>query len=63
VPVVMMSAPRTNELDKVRGTNAGAKTIQVKKPFGHSELLARVEGLPSQGGTEADSPHIMPTAS
>jgi DNA-binding response OmpR family regulator len=41
VPVVMLTA-RTQELDKVRGLQAGADDY-VTKPFGRQELLARIE--------------------
>jgi len=41
VPVLMLSA-KAEELDKVRGLQAGADDY-VTKPFGRQELLARVE--------------------
>jgi DNA-binding response OmpR family regulator len=43
VPVLMLSA-KAEELDKVRGLQAGADDY-VTKPFGRQELLARVERL------------------
>jgi DNA-binding response OmpR family regulator len=43
VPVLMLTA-QTQEVDKVRGLNAGADGYMTK-PFGRQELLARVEAL------------------
>jgi DNA-binding response OmpR family regulator len=43
VPVLMLTA-RTQELEKVRGLSAGADDY-VAKPFGMSELVARVEAV------------------
>jgi DNA-binding response OmpR family regulator len=43
VPVLMLTA-QTQEIDKVRGLNAGADGYMTK-PFGRQELLARVEAL------------------
>src|SRR5229473_3840428 len=43
VPVLMLTA-RSDELEKVRGLQAGADDYMTK-PFGRQELLARVEAL------------------
>jgi DNA-binding response OmpR family regulator len=43
VPVLMLTA-RETELERVRGLQAGADDYMVK-PFGHQELLARVQAL------------------
>jgi DNA-binding response OmpR family regulator len=43
VPVLMLTA-RAGELDKVRGLSGGADDY-VAKPFGHQELVARVQAL------------------
>jgi DNA-binding response OmpR family regulator len=43
VPVLMLTA-QAEEVDKVRGLNAGADGYMTK-PFGRQELLARVEAL------------------
>ena len=43
VPVLMLTA-RASELEKVRGLKAGADDY-VGKPFGHQELLARIETI------------------
>jgi DNA-binding response OmpR family regulator len=50
VPVLMLSA-RGTEIDKVRGLKAGADDY-VTKPFGRSELLARVEALLRRRGAD-----------
>ena len=43
VPVLMLTA-RAEELEKVRGLSGGADDY-VAKPFGHQELVARVQAL------------------
>lgn len=43
VPVLMLTG-RATEMEKVRGLKAGADDYVVK-PFGHQELLARIEAL------------------
>lgn len=43
VPVIMLTA-RTAEVDRVRGLRAGADDY-LPKPFGHQELVARIEAL------------------
>jgi DNA-binding response OmpR family regulator len=43
VPVLMLTA-RAEELDRVRGLSGGADDY-VAKPFGHQELVARVQAL------------------
>jgi DNA-binding response OmpR family regulator len=43
VPVIMVTA-RANELERVRGLQAGADDY-VTKPFGRQELIARVQAL------------------
>ena len=43
VPVLILTA-RATEMEKVRGLKAGADDYVVK-PFGHQELLARIEAL------------------
>src|SRR5262245_12347999 len=43
VPVLMLTA-RAEELEKVRGLSGGADDY-VSKPFGHQELVARVQAL------------------
>lgn len=43
VPVIMLTA-HASELDRVRGLRAGADDY-LPKPFGHQELVARVEAL------------------
>jgi DNA-binding response OmpR family regulator len=55
VPVLMLTA-HGRESDKVRGLNAGADDY-LTKPFGNSELAARVEALlrrPRSGQPEAE---------
>src|SRR6478672_11215026 len=47
VPIVMLTV-RDDELDKVRGLEAGADDY-VTKPFGHLELLARVRAVLRRG--------------
>jgi DNA-binding response OmpR family regulator len=51
VPVLMLTA-RGNELERVRGLQAGADDYVVK-PFGRQELVARVQALLRRGGREA----------
>jgi DNA-binding response OmpR family regulator len=43
VPVLMLSA-RDGEIERVRGLNGGADDY-VPKPFGHQELIARINAL------------------
>jgi DNA-binding response OmpR family regulator len=56
VPVLMLTA-RETELERVRGLKGGADDYVVK-PFGHQELLARVQALlrraQSAGGVTAE---------
>lgn len=55
VPVLMLTA-RTAELERVRGLRGGADDYVVK-PFGHQELLARVQALLRRSGARrADAP-------
>jgi DNA-binding response OmpR family regulator len=49
VPVLMLTA-RETELERVRGLQAGADDYVVK-PFGHQELVARVQALLRRAGT------------
>jgi DNA-binding response OmpR family regulator len=51
VPVLMLTA-RGEELERVRGLQAGADDYVVK-PFGRQELVARVQALLRRGGREA----------
>jgi DNA-binding response OmpR family regulator len=51
VPVLMLTA-RGDELERVRGLQAGADDYVVK-PFGRQELLARVQALLRRAGREA----------
>jgi DNA-binding response OmpR family regulator len=51
VPVLMLTA-RGEELERVRGLQAGADDYVVK-PFGRQELLARVQALLRRAGREA----------
>ena len=43
-PVLMLTAARTREIDKVKGLELGADDY-VTKPFGASELMARVKAI------------------
>jgi DNA-binding response OmpR family regulator len=52
VPVLMLTT-QGEELDRVRGLQAGADDY-VPKPFGRQELLARVEALLRRAGRPAD---------
>jgi DNA-binding response OmpR family regulator len=55
VPVLMLSA-HEGEMERVRGLQAGADDYVVK-PFGHQELLARVQSCLRRGsGREEDHP-------
>jgi DNA-binding response OmpR family regulator len=51
VPVLMLTA-RGDELERVRGLQAGADDYVVK-PFGRQELVARVQALLRRGAREA----------
>ena len=51
VPILMLTA-RGDELDRVRGLQAGADDYVIK-PFGRQELLARVQALLRRAGREA----------
>jgi DNA-binding response OmpR family regulator len=51
VPVIMLTA-RGEELERVRGLQAGADDY-VTKPFGRQELLARVQALLRRSGSRA----------
>jgi DNA-binding response OmpR family regulator len=51
VPVLMLTA-RGDELERVRGLQAGADDYVVK-PFGRQELVARVQALLRRSGREA----------
>jgi DNA-binding response OmpR family regulator len=51
VPVLMLTA-RGDELERVRGLQAGADDYVVK-PFGRQELVARVQALLRRAGPEA----------
>lgn len=59
VPILMLTA-RSQEVDKVRGLNAGADDY-VTKPFGVSELVARVRALlrRSQANLGAEKPFAI----
>jgi DNA-binding response OmpR family regulator len=52
VPVLMLTA-RATELERVRGLKGGADDYVVK-PFGHQELVARVQALLRRAGTRAE---------
>ena len=52
VPVLMLTA-RETELERVRGLQGGADDYVVK-PFGHQELLARVQALLRRSGSRAE---------
>jgi DNA-binding response OmpR family regulator len=52
VPVLMLTA-RGDELERVRGLQAGADDYLVK-PFGRQELVARVQALLRRGGRAAE---------
>jgi len=54
VPVIMLTA-RGEELERVRGLQAGADDY-VTKPFGRQELLARVQALLRRSGGRAAEP-------
>jgi len=55
VAVLMLTA-HDGEMERVRGLQAGADDY-VAKPFGHQELLARVQGLLRRSaGRQADQP-------
>ncbi len=43
-PILMLTAARTEEMDKVRGLELGADDY-VTKPFGANELMARVKAI------------------
>jgi len=62
VPVLMLTA-RGDELERVRGLQAGADDYVVK-PFGKQELVARVQALlrRAQRGGPADEPEIYADA-
>jgi DNA-binding response OmpR family regulator len=51
VPILMLTA-RGDELERVRGLQAGADDYVIK-PFGRQELLARVQALLRRAGREA----------
>jgi DNA-binding response OmpR family regulator len=51
VPVLMLTA-RETELERVRGLKGGADDYVVK-PFGHQELVARVQALLRRAGARA----------
>src|SRR5438093_10114212 len=55
VPVLMLTA-RGDELERVRGLNAGADDYVVK-PFGRQELVARVEALLRRSSAEGGDTH------
>jgi DNA-binding response OmpR family regulator len=52
VPVLMLTA-RATELERVRGLKGGADDYVVK-PFGHQELVARVQALLRRAGARAE---------
>jgi chemotaxis response regulator CheB len=52
VPVLMLTA-REAELERVRGLQGGANDYVVK-PFGHQELVARVQALLRRSGGRAE---------
>ena len=52
VPVLMLTA-RETELERVRGLQGGADDYVVK-PFGHQELVARVQALLRRSGGRAE---------
>jgi DNA-binding response OmpR family regulator len=52
VPVLMLTA-RETELERVRGLQGGADDYVVK-PFGHQELVARVQALLRRAGPRAE---------
>jgi DNA-binding response OmpR family regulator len=52
VPVLMLTA-RETELERVRGLRGGADDYVVK-PFGHQELVARVQALLRRAGPRAE---------
>ena len=56
VPVLMLTA-RAEELDKVRGLQAGADDY-LTKPFGRQELLARVSANLRRAGTRDTVPEL-----
>ena len=56
VPVLMLTA-RAEELDKVRGLQAGADDY-LTKPFGRQELLARVSANLRRAGTRESVPEL-----
>ena len=63
VPVLMLTA-RGDELERVRGLQAGADDYVVK-PFGKQELVARVQALlrrAARGGARERRPDRTPTA-
>src|SRR3989441_7427618 len=55
VPVLMLTA-RGDELERVRGLQAGADDYVVK-PFGRQELVARVQALLRRAGPQAAQQH------
>jgi DNA-binding response OmpR family regulator len=62
VPILMLTA-RSDELERVRGLQAGADDYVVK-PFGRQELVARVQALlrrSSQGFPREESRSATPT--
>lgn len=54
VPVLMLTR-RETELERVRGLQGGADDYVVK-PFGHQELVARVQALLRRAGDRASEP-------
>ncbi len=56
-PVLILSV-RNSEGDKVIGLNLGADDY-LAKPFGASELLARVRALLRRRGTPVENPHVL----
>jgi two-component system alkaline phosphatase synthesis response regulator PhoP len=57
VPVIMLTA-RGGEADKVRGLNLGADDY-VSKPFGVTELIARIKAVLRRGGIQTEHPKLI----
>jgi len=60
VPVLMLTA-RETELERVRGLHGGADDYVVK-PFGHQELVARVQALLRRAGDRGPAPETYADA-
>jgi DNA-binding response OmpR family regulator len=60
VPVLMLTA-RETELERVRGLRDGADDYVVK-PFGHQELVARVQALLRRAGDRNAEPEVYADA-